>query len=81
LNTQVVRVNELEDGDWLVVVKDWSALVKEGSRRALDAVVVATRWYDNPVWPDSESLDEARAKGPATCAKEYRGPTGYEGKV
>jgi hypothetical protein len=82
LNTQVVRVDELEDGGWLVVMKDWNAAGKGREiEECWDAVVVATGWYDNPVWPRSEGLNEVRTKGLAIHAKEYRGPAGYGGKV
>ncbi|KAF8980870.1 hypothetical protein BDQ17DRAFT_1438731 [Cyathus striatus] len=45
-----------------------------------DAVVVAVRWYDNPVWPSTLGLDILREKGVAKHAKEWRGTKGYEGK-
>ncbi|KAF8991590.1 hypothetical protein BDQ17DRAFT_1413663 [Cyathus striatus] len=55
---------------------------KQGEEREehWDAVVVAVRWYDNPVWPSTLGLDILREKGVAKHAKEWRGTKGYEGK-
>lgn len=61
-------------------LKDWN---KEGSvtEEVWDAVVLATGFYDHPVWPETQGLDQAREKGLAKHAKWWRGPQGYEGKV
>ena len=84
LNTEVVRVEEVRGGGgWKVVVRDWN----EGAERAKeveeswDAVVVAVGWYDNPVWPETDGLEELRKRGLAMHAKWWRGPEGCEGKV
>ncbi|KAJ7215355.1 hypothetical protein GGX14DRAFT_608071 [Mycena pura] len=83
LSTEVVWVDELPDSrGWSVTTRDWQA-GKNGAEavETWDAVVVATGWYDFPVWPESTpGLAEARAAGLATHAQTWYGPGGYEGK-
>ena len=38
-------------------------------------------WYDNPVWPETDGLEEVRKRGLARHAKWWPGPEGCEGKV
>jgi cation diffusion facilitator CzcD-associated flavoprotein CzcO len=82
LNTEVVGIDELEDGGWKVVLRDWSdgsqGKVKE---EVWDAVVLATCWYDDPVYPTTEGMQKAKEKGLVKHAKWWRGPKAYEGKV
>ena len=83
LNTEVVRLEEVpRGGGWKVVVRDWNEGA-EGKEveESWDAVVVAIGWYDNPVWPETEGLEELRKRGLARHAKWWRGPEGCEGKV
>jgi cation diffusion facilitator CzcD-associated flavoprotein CzcO len=85
LNTEVVRVDEIssvEGGGWAVTFRDWSETGKgHEAQERWDAIVVATAFYDHPVWPEAEGLDEARDKGLVKHAKFWEGPKGYEGKV
>lgn len=82
LDTEVVSVEELPAGKgWKVDLKYHTPEGVEESTEIWDAVVIATAWYDNPNWPDTPGLDEARAKGVAKHAKEWDGPTGFEGQV
>jgi cation diffusion facilitator CzcD-associated flavoprotein CzcO len=83
LNTEVVAVEQIgPDGGWKVVLKDWT---DQGKGREIeerwDAVVVATAWYDNPNWPETEGLEELRRKGIAKHAKIWDGPEEFKGKV
>jgi cation diffusion facilitator CzcD-associated flavoprotein CzcO len=83
LNTEVVAVDEIESGGgWKVVMKDWS---EQGKGREIvenwDAVVVATAFYDNPNWPETEGLEETRKRGIAKHAQVWRGPNEFKGKV
>ena len=81
LNTEVIRVEELEDGGWRVVLRDWST--GDPSRHIeerWDGVVIATG-RESAIWPDCEGVDEVKAKGIGKHAKDYRGPEGCEGKV
>lgn len=80
LNTEVVGVDEMENGQWKVVVKDWrnQGKVKE---EIWDAVVLATCWYDHPVYPTTEGIEEATEKDLVRHAKWWRGTKGYEGMV
>jgi cation diffusion facilitator CzcD-associated flavoprotein CzcO len=63
-------------------MNDWSS---QGNGREIveewDAVVIATAWYDNPNWPETEGLEELRKKGIAKHAKVWKGPDGFKGKV
>ncbi|KAJ3740611.1 hypothetical protein DFH05DRAFT_430614 [Lentinula detonsa] len=82
LNTEVVRVEELQDGTgWNVVTRDWST-AGEGKTlsNVWDGVVVCTGWYDEPLWPETEGMDIVKEKGLALHAKWYRGPQEYTGK-
>ncbi|KAJ7229127.1 hypothetical protein GGX14DRAFT_616918 [Mycena pura] len=80
LSTEVVWVDEFPDS------RGWSVTTRDGKNGAeavqtWDAVIVATGWYDFPVWPESTpGLAEARAAGLATHAQTWYGPGGYEGK-
>ena len=74
----------MKDGKgWSVLSKDWNK--GEGRPREVeelwDAVVAAVGWYDHPVWPETEGLDELRQRGLAKHAKWWHGPKGYGGKV
>ncbi|KAF7299374.1 hypothetical protein MIND_00886700 [Mycena indigotica] len=83
LSTEVVWVDELADGQgWNVTLRDWRSGSAGNERvETWDAVVVATAWYDFPSWPDGvPGLAEAREAGLATHAKNWKGPSGYEGK-
>ncbi|KAF9005388.1 FAD/NAD(P)-binding domain-containing protein [Hymenopellis radicata] len=81
LNTEITSVDELPDGaGWKVTFNDWN-VGGESRQETWDAVVVAVGWYDNLVWPETEGLDELRAKNLAIHAKWWRGAKGYEGKV
>ena len=65
------------------MVRNWNE-GKEGKEEVeecWDAVVVAIGWYDNPVWPETDGLEELRNRGLARHAKWWRGPEGCEGKV
>jgi hypothetical protein len=46
-----------------------------------DAVVIANGWHDNPVWLETEGLEELKENRLVKHAKSWRGLTGYEGKV
>lgn len=86
LNTEVVRVDELENGEgWEVALRDWSANdVGREMVEKWDAVIIATAWYDNPKWPDTPGLEALKEAGIAKHAKEWKGPDGvraYSGKV
>ena len=83
LNAEVVRLEEVpRGGGWKVVVRDWNEGA-EGKEveESWDAVVVANGWYDNPVWPETDGLEEVRKRGLARHAKWWRGPEECEGKV
>ncbi|KAJ4468603.1 hypothetical protein C8J55DRAFT_200441 [Lentinula edodes] len=82
LNTEVVRVEELQDGKgWNVTTRDWSADGKgQISSQVWDGVVICTGWYDDPLWPGTEGMDILKEKGLALHAKWYRGPQKYAGK-
>ncbi|KDR73187.1 hypothetical protein GALMADRAFT_251771 [Galerina marginata CBS 339.88] len=82
LNREVLRAVELEEGmGWEVVSRNWSEGYDGKEEREIwDAVVVAVGWYDNPVWPETEGLEELKKRGLARHAKVWRGPEGYEGK-
>ena len=43
--------------------------------------MVAIEGYDNPVWPETDGLEEVRRGGLARHAKWWQGPEGCEGKV
>jgi cation diffusion facilitator CzcD-associated flavoprotein CzcO len=83
LNTEVIAVEELEEGaGWNVTMKDW----RDGAhgkvlREVWDGVVVANGWYDNPVLPRTKGLKDLVELGLATHAQSYRGPEKYAGKV
>jgi cation diffusion facilitator CzcD-associated flavoprotein CzcO len=70
------------DGGWKVIVRDWSndgrGKVKE---ERWDAVVLATCWYDAPVFPTTEGIEDAKKQGLVKHSKWWKGPKGYEGKV
>jgi cation diffusion facilitator CzcD-associated flavoprotein CzcO len=76
LNIEVVGVDEVEGegAGWKVVMKDWST---EGGGKEItehwDAVVIATAWYDNPKWPDTQGLEGLREAGIARHAREWMG--------
>ena len=78
----MIRVEEVKGGGWKVVIRDWNEGT-EGKEveESWDAVVVAIGWYDHPVWPDTDGLQELRNRGFARHAKWWRGPEGCEGKV
>ncbi|KAJ4477489.1 hypothetical protein J3R30DRAFT_3657868 [Lentinula aciculospora] len=82
LNTEVVRVEELQDRKgWRVVTRDWSTDSESKiSSDVWDGVVVCTGWYNDPLWPETEGIDLVREKGLAVHAKWYRGPQNYAGK-
>ncbi|KAK7017709.1 thiol-specific monooxygenase [Favolaschia claudopus] len=83
LEREVVGVDEVgeeEGGGWMVRVRDWRGGVGEESVERWDAVVIATAWYDFPVWPAIPGLAEARAAGMATHAQTWHGPGGFQGK-
>ena len=61
-------------------MKDWNAGGKDIEEN-WDAVVVATAFYDNLNWPETEGLEQLREKGIAIHSKFYEGPNEYEGKV
>ena len=75
LNTEVVAVDEGETGGWKVVMRDWSADGTRGKEviEHWDAVAIATAWYDNPKWPDTEGLEELKKAGIARHAKDWMG--------
>lgn len=85
LNTEVVRVEELDDGKgWNVTTRDWSRSSSnrgEAHSQVWDAVVVCTGWYDEPLWPQTPGIEDLRKKGLAVHAKWYRGPQNYKGQV
>lgn len=73
-------MDELDDkAGWKVTLKDWTS----GATReeVWGAVVVCNGWYDHPVWPDTEGLEELKTNGQAMHAKWWRGPQGYENKA
>lgn len=88
LNTEVVAVDEVgpdHGGGWKVLLKDWNndRNGKEVEEK-WDAVVIATAWYDNPKWPETEGLEEIRKKGIALHARTWGGPdaaNAFKGKV
>jgi cation diffusion facilitator CzcD-associated flavoprotein CzcO len=84
LNMEVVRVEELEDGGWRVVMKNWSTVPAEPSPKVIeerwDGVVISTG-REGVIWPDCEGVDEVRTLGIGIHAKDYQGPAGHEGKV
>ncbi|THU77994.1 FAD/NAD(P)-binding domain-containing protein [Dendrothele bispora CBS 962.96] len=67
---------------WRVVLRDWANPIDPDKEveELWDAVVVCVGWYDNPIWPETQGLDEVREKGLAKHAKGWRGPEGWEGK-
>lgn len=82
LNTEVIRLEEVpRGGGWKVVIRDWNDGAEgQEVEENWDAVVVAIGWYDNPVWPETDGLEEVRKRGLARHAKRWRGPEGSEGK-
>jgi len=82
LNREVVRVLDREPGKtgWSVTFRDWNSDGRE-VEEVWDAVAVAVGWYDTPVWPDTEGLEELKQLGLAKHAKWFRGTEGYVGKV
>ncbi|KAK2459590.1 hypothetical protein APHAL10511_008400 [Amanita phalloides] len=87
LNWEVTRVEEQDEGGsgggkgWKVYLRNWNRETgEEEDVEYWDAVVVAVGWYDNPVWPDTDGLDELKSKGLAMHAKDWKGPKGYEDK-
>ena len=78
-----MRLEEVRDGGWKVVASDWNEgnEGREEVEESWDAIVVTIGWYDNPVWPDTEGLEDLRKRGLARHAKWWRGPEGCEGKV
>lgn len=74
LNREVVRVIEREQGKtgWSVTYRDWNSNRRE-VEEVWDAVAVAVSWYDTPVWPETEGLEELKKLGLAKHAKWYRG--------
>lgn len=81
LNREVLRVEELPyKNGWRVVTRDWNNSGKEADE-LWDAVVVAVGWYDNPVWPETDGLDELKVRGIAKHAKFWRGPESCIDKV
>jgi cation diffusion facilitator CzcD-associated flavoprotein CzcO len=85
LNTEVVRVEELENGaGWKVIMNDWNAGEKASVLEEIwDAVVVATGRHEFPLWPATPGLEEARKAGLAKHAKYWKlnDPRSYENKV
>ena len=85
LNTEVVAVQEIgEHAGWKVSLKNWpgdSDADWNITEEIWDGIVVANGWYDNPVWPETEGLQQLVELGLASHAKSYRGPTSYSGKV
>lgn len=83
LNSEATRIDELELGaGWRVSLRDWSDNGKgKITDEVWDAVVVANGWTDNPVWPETEGLEELRKKNLAKHAKYWQGPMSYNGKV
>ena len=61
--------------------KDWNTSYGKELEEEWDAVAIAVGWYDHPVWPHTEGLENLKAIGLAKHAKWYRGSVGYEGKV
>ena len=64
----MVLLEEVRGGGWKVVVRDRNeGPAAEGkeevSDESWDAVVVAVGWYDNPVWPETDGLEEVRKRG------------------
>ncbi|KIK66724.1 hypothetical protein GYMLUDRAFT_238960 [Collybiopsis luxurians FD-317 M1] len=81
LNTEVVRVEELDEGKgWNVNIRDWNSSEDRITSEVWDGVVVCTGWYNDPLWPETEGIDELKKKGLAKHAKWYRGPTDFTGK-
>ncbi|KAK7018276.1 thiol-specific monooxygenase [Favolaschia claudopus] len=92
LEREVVEVDEVEGAEgegedgregkgWMVRVRDWRGGGHgEVTVERWDAVVIATAWYDFPVWPAIPGLAEAREAGMATHAQTWHGPGGFEEK-
>lgn len=81
LSREVVEVVQLdEERGWSVSSRDWTRGGEE-VREHWDAVVVAVGWYDSPVWPPTEGLQELKAAGLAWHAQSWRGAQPYAGKV
>jgi len=92
LTKEVVRVEERPvspggDGNtkdkWRVILRDWADPANPGKEleELWDAVVVCVGWYDNPLWPDTQGLEQVKEKGLARHARAWRGPEGWEAKV
>ncbi|KIY50253.1 FAD/NAD(P)-binding domain-containing protein [Fistulina hepatica ATCC 64428] len=79
LSVNVVRVEERVDGRWEVTLEDWNRSGVQ-THELWDAVVVATGWYDTPLYPEVEGLQQVRDAGLVSHAKDWRGPQGLEGK-
>jgi cation diffusion facilitator CzcD-associated flavoprotein CzcO len=81
LNREVIKVRENgQHRGWSVTFRDWNNGGREVEQE-WEAVAVAVGWYDHPVWPNTDGIEELKAVGLAKHAKWYRGPAGYEGKV
>ena len=76
-------MDECKGGGWKVTSKDWNDSHCPGREveEFWDAVVVAVGWYDHPVWPETEGIEEMKERGMAKHAKWYRGPEGYGGRA
>ncbi|KAE8257986.1 hypothetical protein A4X13_0g1982 [Tilletia indica] len=81
-NTEVLGVVQLpphpdthQPGGWAVRIAEWSD-GQNGKTHTehWDAVVLATAWYDNPVYPRTPGIDEVRRAGKLVHAKWYRSP-------
>ncbi|KAL9933756.1 hypothetical protein V8E36_007414 [Tilletia maclaganii] len=70
-----------QPGGWAVRIAEWGQ-GKQGEEHTehWDAVVLATAWYDNPVYPRTPGIDVVRAAGKLVHAKWYRSPLPYRGK-
>ncbi|KIK58291.1 hypothetical protein GYMLUDRAFT_702019 [Collybiopsis luxurians FD-317 M1] len=82
LNTEVTRVEELADGNgWKVESRSWHGSdAGRFSEEIWDAIVVCVGWFDHPVWPDTEGLNNLKKRGIAMHAKSWGGPAGFEDK-
>ncbi|KAK0541120.1 hypothetical protein OC835_000330 [Tilletia horrida] len=88
LETEVLGVVQLapdartgQPGGWAVRIAEWS----NGQNGRVhtehwDAVVLATAWYDNPVYPRTPGIEAVRNAGKLVHAKWYRSPSPYRGK-
>lgn len=77
--TSTKENQELENGGWRVIIKDWN----QGGKveiQSWDVVILASGWTEKEYYPNTKGLEKAKELGKVHHAKWYRNPEIYRNK-